>query len=177
MPSLKHLLWIAAVIWATAAQAQFLSLDLNGDGRVERFQLVPGPEGMTLQIENTGGGVIDIEDIVPPGYDAGLAFDAENRLSLTVRLPETSGLQREMSIAIGFDEADYRITAITYLVGNPSDPDRGGLCIVDPVRGEVRVGLAGAPTETRRITPGLPPLRAAALRAIGLPPADCAPLP
>jgi hypothetical protein len=82
-----------------------LSADLNLDGRVERFILVPGPGGTTLQIENTGGGVIDIEDVVPEGWDSSLGFTDEGLIELRVTSPDGITVWH----AIAFSRQDYRI--------------------------------------------------------------------
>lgn len=103
---MRHAILVAfALVGCPLPADEMLAADLNADGRVERFTLVAGTDGKTLQIENTGGAVIDIEDVVPDGWNGSLGFTDDGLIELRVTSPDGITVWH----GITYSRQDYRI--------------------------------------------------------------------
>lgn len=106
------LLLSALPISVGAEGASVFGMDLNNDGRVERFSIVPGQDGVDLQVENTGGGVIYFEDIAE---NATLSGDLEGGLLVTTVLPFEDGSTWEQTLTITAQDGGYIVTRLMFI--------------------------------------------------------------
>lgn len=130
---------------AAAEDSTMLAFDLNGDGRVERFTLLPNDDTVTLQIENTGGGVIYYDDIavrtdgsatarIEQFYPDGTNIadgPAQDRIRLVSGPGPNGEDQWQRRLIIGYRDGGYAVIGYEYVRWFPENDDWFIACELD----------------------------------------------